>query len=136
MTDFEIVIAYTDVVATGHSLIGNYLTVLFAFLVTSYLAADKVSSSIAYIVLALFSLIAVGMIMEIWIIENDLRGMANLIRERVASGSSDLAWHGSASYGWEERITTLKVPSMIGAYLASVVFFLRERTINRDRGGS
>ena len=103
---------------------------------TSYLAADKVTPAIAYIVLALLSLIAVGMIMEIWIIENDLRGMANLIRERVATGASDLAWHGSASYGWEERLTTLKVPSMIGAYVASVVFFFRERKIDHDARGS
>ena len=55
------------------------MTVLFAFLVTPYLAADKLSALIAYIVLGLFSLIAVGMIMEIWIIDHDAR----------SSGSTD-----------------------------------------------
>lgn len=91
MTDFELVIAFTDVVATGHSLIGNYLTVVFAFLVTSYLAADKLSALIAYIVLGLFSLIAVGMIMEIWTIDHDTRSSHVSLVPAMKSGAPGVA---------------------------------------------
>ncbi|GEM_PF-389073 len=133
MTDAEALVAFTDIVDTFHSLMGNYLTVLFAFLVTSYLAADKLDRAMAVVVLALFSIVAAAQILEIWMVRSDITGLGGAIAARVAAGESEFSWHGPAAFGWAKALNVLTMASVIGGYVAAIVFFFHERKIDHDR---
>jgi hypothetical protein len=87
------------------------------------------------IVLALFLLLASSQIMEIWLLNGDISGIARVINERVANGDNALAWHGTVVMASSERwITGLQVGSALGASVAAILFFfVRRRSSAENR---
>jgi hypothetical protein len=135
MSNYELAALFQETVGNLHAVFGNFLTLLFAFLVTSYLVAARLSRVLSAIVLALFLLLASSQIMEIWLLNGDISGIARVINERVANGDNALAWHGTVVMASSERwITGLQVGSALGASVAAILFFfVRRRSSAENR---
>ena len=129
MTDFELVSMLNDFINTTWFIFATYVSIVFAFLVVSYLASDKLAPRIVSIVIALYTLVA------LWAIWGLNRTSANLgasiaeIKQQVQAGASSLAWLPVASV---PDFIVAAIPLVVTAlaviaYAGSIVFFVHQK---------
>ena len=86
MTDYELLSLGIDMLANLQSLFTNYMTLLFAFLVTSYFVAHKLDRAMVTVVVVLFTALASSQLMEMVLVNMDVDGLSEQLRNRVARG--------------------------------------------------
>ena len=128
MTNYELLALAVDTLANLQALFANYMTLLFAFLVTTYLVAARLTRGMSAIALVLFTALAISQIVEMWLVNGDVEGISAQLRARVAAGDDAVAWHGLVVNHWEgDVITASQLISAIGGYFAAIAFFVHER---------
>ena len=135
MSDFEIAELFAENFSLMQDQIINYATVLSAFLLAGYLVASKLQLVMAAIVIVIFSAFAIDSIMVIWFVGNDVVELQLLMRERVANGSSELAFHAAARGDFSVNlylITLVRVLTGIVAYIGAIWFFLYQRRLSNE----
>ncbi len=129
MTDYETVSLFYQVIAVANASLANYLTVVSAMLVASYLVADKLDRFSSGLVLAIFSIFSIGMINEVRSAYRDFARLGVLISELAAEPGSSLGWHpvaGSDGAGFRAIPVVITVVCSL-AYLGSLWFFFHTR---------
>jgi hypothetical protein len=134
MTEYEYATLFFQVADTAHAAIANFLTVVFAMLVVSYLAAHRLDRYATVLLLTAYSLFSLGIAFEIF----------NLYRDFGALGWELAQYHDAnpAAYNWLGMATDLDsgpnlfIPAVIAtvcviAYLGSMMFFMRMRRENK-----
>lgn len=138
MTDYELAELFTQNFALIQDQFINYATVLFAFLVSGYLIASKLSAAMTTIIVAIFTGFAFDSISIIWFICNDVVSLQEIMHERVSAGSTELAFHAAARPEFNTNnltaFTLIRVLTAIGAYIGALVFFFHQR--RSGRGGN
>jgi len=124
MTDYEVLSLFGEFATNIQDTFVNYVGVLSAFLVASYLVADKLTSRTAIVLVGLFSLVAVQQGAALLLHWNDQVGLLTEIRTR-----DELAWHGAnrapAWFGLIFYITYFV--TVFGGYVGALVFFFDRR---------
>ena len=125
MTDFELASLYNEVGMNITSNITAYVSILFAFLVGSYLAARQMSRSMATVAIGLFSLYSLVSIGRTMGNSETLVGLAGRLHEAAQAEGADLAWHGAAvstpeslAWGWWIYLIIFLI-----AYAGAIYFF-------------
>ena len=128
MTDHELLSLGIDMLANLQSLFTNYMTLLFAFIVTSFLVAHKLDRAMAVVVIVLFTALASSQLMEMLLVNMDVDALSEQLRARVAAGSEATAWHGLTHARWQgDFITIMQLTSAVGGYFAALFFFFHQR---------
>ena len=130
MTEYEYATLFLQLSETAHAAIANFLTVVFAMLVVSYLAAHKLDRYATGLLLTAYTLFSLGLAFEIF----------NLYRDFGELGWELAKYHDAnpAAYSWLGMATDLEngpnrlTPAVIAAvcviaYLGSMMFFARMR---------
>jgi hypothetical protein len=129
MTDYEIVSVLNEFVSTTWAIFATYVSIVFAFLVASYLVASRLVPRIVAVVIILYTLVA------LWAVWGLNRTAANLvasiaeIKRRVQEDGSSLGWLPATSipdvmlHAVPFLVTTVAVVAFVG----SVVFFFHQR---------
>jgi hypothetical protein len=129
VTDFEMVSVFTDLVSTLWTVFATYVSIIFAFLVVSYLASRTLQPVIVAIIVSLYTLVAAW---AIWALNRSatlLVAVAGEMKRNVADGSSALDWHPAAQ---SPDFLIAVVPALVTiiallAYFGSLFFFYYER---------
>lgn len=134
MSEFEIVSLFHEVITGVNASMTNFLTVLFAMLVASYLAAHRLDRTSATVFLLIYSLFTLGMINEIYLGYRDFAAIGEeMVRVGQMPGSS-IGWHPNVASGSQGMSLLPKIilVIMLGAYTASIWFFFRARRTHKD----
>lgn len=134
MTDFETVYLFNDSINMMFTVAVNYTTLIFAFLVASVMAAERMSrgmivvSLVTYVVISLIMIFQNSRLLVTW------SNLALEIREMAKEPNSNVAWH--ALKGAPVEALTLS-PHLLNlmyviALLGSLYFF---RECRRGRFG-
>jgi hypothetical protein len=130
MTEYEIVDAFYSAVNTANASLMNYVTIVFAMLVASYLAAKQLSRGMAFAALGMFTLFEILSVFQVVNLFGEVLRLGRRIGEITAAGSSDLAFH-SANTGFGAIGLTIVEPfiffTIIGSYAGAVWFFFELR---------
>lgn len=135
MTDYEIAELFTAYFALMQTQIINFATVLFAFLLAGYLIAAKLQRIMAAVIVVIFSAFAFDALMTTWFLAIDVVELQLLMRERVANGSQELAFHAAARDDFTMNlytVTAIRVITGVLAYLASIWFFFYQRRLGSE----
>ena len=130
MTDFEIAELFTEYFALMQTQIINYASVLFAFLLAGYLIASKLQRIMALVIVVIFSAFAIDALLTTWFLAIDVVELQLLMRERVANGSQELAFHAAAREDFTMNlylVTAIRVFTGVLAYLGAIWFFFYQR---------
>ncbi len=126
MTAYEIADLFTSMIDSSATIIINYISVLFAFLVVAYLIAPYLNRVMSGIVIGLFTVFSAMMILSI---NRNLVATTNLadeMRKKVLDGETALAWHPVISE--PANFTELSIPIIMSLLIASsiggIVFFI------------
>ena len=129
MSDFELLSAFMAAVETLWLIFSTFVSVVFAFLVVSYLVASKLQKSLAATIISLYTLVALW---SVWALS---RGSASVtaiggeMKARVQDGTSSLGWHPAVN---TPDLIFAAIPMLISSialltYVGSIFFFYVQR---------
>jgi len=130
MTEYELASLFLQTIDVANATTANFLAVAFGMMVVCYLAAHKLDRSATAVVLALYSLYALGMINEIYSEYRDLVGIGDEIARSATKAGSRLTWHGFAIAGPDSHLQyipfwVLTMSSL--AFVGTIWFFFHMR---------
>ena len=134
MTDYELVYLFVEIVKAHETSFMKYVAVLFSFLLAGYLVADKLESKMVFIIVGLFTLVALQMLSNIFGFGTDVASLGVEIQSRASDGATGLDWHGAAA-PWGvitisvARITSIAVVGL--SYIGALIFFFHQRHVGR-----
>lgn len=112
---------YLDI---ANQLVFGYVSILSAFLIMSYFAANKLSKWLAALVLILFTTVCAILVMQLNFTRTD---MGNLYAYLLTLEGADTEWFGN-NPGWAPGIlTTLLNFVTFGGYTGCIAFFFYQR---------
>jgi len=131
VSDYELLSMTQEFVNTTWAIFATYVSIVFAFLVASYLVARKLVSRIVWIVIASYSLVALW---AVWGLNRTSASLAASIKEvkrLVQASDSSLGWWPPASMpdAVVSAIPVVITAIAVFAYLGSVVFFFHQRRL-------
>ncbi len=129
MTEYEIMSLFSDYHDNTIQLVFGYVSIVSAFLIMSYFAADKLNKVHVFIVLVLFTGISFLLIAQINLTRNLMSELNSLLLEYPDSLVSDA---GAAPVVATALITTLYNLVTVGGYIGSMAFFFYQRRQGSD----
>jgi hypothetical protein len=129
MTDFEILSLFGEFGTNIQDAFVNYVGVLSAFIVASYLVANKLTTRMSVVLIGLFSVVALQQGAALLLYWGDQVGLLAEMR-----GRDTLSWHGAhrapPSIGLVFYATYFV--TVFGGYVGALVFFLDRRRRKED----
>jgi xanthine/uracil permease len=134
MTEYEYATLFFQVSETAHAAIANFLTVVFAMIVVSYLTAHKLDRYATGLLLTAYSLFSLGLSFEIFNLYRDFGELGWELAQYHDANPTAYAWLGMATdteNGPNRIIPAVIAAVCVIAYLGSMLFFIRMRRIKR-----
>ena len=126
MTDYEILSLFGEFATNTQDTFINYVSILSAFIIASYLVANKLTNRMAVVLIGLFSMVAIQQGTALLLHWNDQLGLLAEIR-----GRDELGWHGAnrapAWFGLVFYATYFV--TVFGGYIGSLIFFFERRRV-------
>ncbi len=132
MTEAEAIATLATYTGEIDGLYIDYIGVISAFLIMSYFAAHKLSASLMYVVVFLFTIVVAVLVFTVFVLNNDLDNLYRYIIEQQSTGAYDLPWFGLNPAWSSTFITILQVISAIGGYTGGLFFFFYQRKHGSD----
>ena len=134
MSDYEMVDIFLQYSNNLQTHFMNYVAVLFAFLIAAYLIAHKLESSMAFIIIGLFTLVAMIQGVNISGAGHDFASLGMEVAARASQDSTNLDRHGTQTWLGHiglpfVRFSTAMV--VIVSYLGGLIFFFHQRHVGR-----
>ena len=136
MTDYELVNLFQLHLTNVQTAVMNYVALLFAFLIAAYLIADKLESSMVFIVVGLFTLVVLQQTGPIIGTGYDFAAIAGQIATRAADDPTGLGWHGTATPFGATAVAVTRFTAgavMFVSYIGGVFFFFHQRRVGRKQ---
>ncbi|MGK0261062.1 MAG: ABC-type cobalamin transport system permease subunit [Candidatus Azotimanducaceae bacterium] len=127
MTEYEAYDTVMSIASESFSLLFGYFSLLFAFLVMSYMAAKKLSSQLVVVVIGLYTLASAVININFYALNVDLDNLYVYMMEQKFNGTYDLSWFGMNPPWVPQLLTFLQVLLGVGGYFGSVFFFFHTR---------
>ena len=129
MTEYELVDTFYTIAALSDQVMASFVTLLFAFLVASYLVSSKLDHRMTVVVIALYSFMALRYVILYSNISGDVGTLADTLMELRSAGDSSLEWlEIQDGIRWINIGTAV---AMFLGYIASIVFFFYTRHDDR-----
>ncbi len=133
LNEAELIETFQSYVSLLDSQILGFISLLSGFIVLSYLVADKLTSTLIGILIALYTVASGIFIARMAFLRRDFAALHAHILDLQASGAIDVPWFGSNPHWASEVISYLIWGVTFGGYLGSVLFFFvqRNRKLNQ-----
>ena len=134
MTDYELVSLLTESIMLLWQIFATYVSIVFAFLVATYLVSHKLAAKMVSTVIALYTLVVAWSLFGISRTSATVIALANEIKLSVLQGNASLAWHPVVSTP-DLALTFIQFLNngvAVFAYVASIIFFFHQRSASGD----
>lgn len=137
MTAYEKADLFKSLIDSASNMMMDYVSVLFAFLVTGYLVAPHLNRVMTGIVVGLFSLFSAIMIFSVNRTMSTNAGLVNEIRQNAAGGDTAFSWHPIVTE--PANFLTLATPVVSSLLVLSAIsgivffFYARKRKLGDGR---
>ena len=127
MTEYEAYDTLMSLATNSYELLFGYFSLVFAFLVMSHMAARKLSTPLAGIVIGLYSVACAYMVFNFYALNTDVDSLYAYMLAQKQSGAYDLSWFGKNPLWVPESMSILQILIGAGGYFGSIFFFLHRR---------
>lgn len=135
MTEHELITIFIEFVNTTWTIFGTYVSIVFAFIVASYLAAGRLSSIVVWLVITLYTLVAAWSVWGISMNATAISATVGEMKRRSLDESSSLDWLpilGLPDYMLP--VIPILITSLAAVvYIGSIVFFFYQRRYASER---
>lgn len=101
----------------------GYFSIVSAFLIMGYFAADKLSPLQSAIILILYTICSAFVVLNIYALNIDLDSLYAEMLSKKESGVYELTWFGKNPIWIPISLTIIQVTICLGGYIGSMVFF-------------
>ena len=125
MTEYELVDTFYTIASLSDQLVARFITLLFAFLVASYLTSSKLDRKMTAVVITLYSYMALRYIVIHHNVAGDIATLAETLTEISLREGSSLGWLEIGA-----GISTMHITQSVAMFLsfaASIFFFFHTR---------
>ena len=125
MTEYELVDTFYTIATLSDQLVASFITLLFAFLVASYLVSSKLDRKMTAVVIALYSYMALRYIVIYHNVTGDIVTLADTLTKLGLREDSSL---GLLEIG--AGISTMHIAQSVAMFLsfvASLIFFFHTK---------
>lgn len=136
MTEYEAISLFNETFSNLVQVLLAHISILSAFLVMCYFAADKLNRVLVAIVIALFSLSALMLIIQINFLRTDLLNLYIVILDIQSSNADGNVWFGNTPPWIMQIQTAVQNVVTIGGYFGCIAFFYYQRATNNSEGGT
>ena len=133
MTEAELMTLFHEYLASIHTLLFGFISLMSGFLIMSYLVARQLPSFLAAIVLTLFSAFSLTLTFKIYLTRTDFASLVSYIFERQAEGTLDLPWYGLAPKWAPTLIAYLEVSVLFVGFIGCIAFFIYQRKTSEEQ---
>ena len=130
MTEYELVDTFYTIAGLSDQLIVSFITLLFAFLIASYLASSRLDRRMVVVVIALYSFMALRYVLVFYHVSGDLVTLAETINESRLQAGSSSSWLEIG--GGMSMTLGGTIAAMFLAYLGSIYFFFYTRNRSNE----
>lgn len=125
-------VRFLEFAQAASAMMANYMTLVFAMLVTSYLAAYRLDRLMMWIALIIYSLFSLGFSNEIYQLYLDMSRLGFRNSEFSEVPTTALGWLGpiASSPDFFHVMPHIIGSMIVAAYIGSIVFFFRARKAN------
>ncbi len=127
MTAYEASELFLGYLNTYFQFMIGYVSILSAFLVVSYVAAQKLNKLLSSLVVALFSLVSLMLIIQINFIRNDFTELNRYLSRLKDIDPDSLIWFGTNPLWMVEVLTYITNTVLFGGFIGCIGFFLYQR---------
>ena len=127
MTEYEAYDTLMSLASLSYDLMFGFFSLIFAFIVMSHLAAQKLSGQLISVIIALYSLAVLVIVLNFYALNVDLDNLYLHMMIQKQNGTYDLSWFGSNSPILPKSLTMLQILLGVGGYFGSVFFFFHSR---------
>ena len=127
MSQYELISLILEYTNTSIQLVLAYASILFAFLVMSYLTAHKLNIVLASYVLTLFTMVCFLLMLQIYHVRNDLVHLVAYLLEQQADGVIEIPWFGHNAAWGSRAVSILHYLVTIVGYFGCIGYFLYQR---------
>lgn len=127
MNEADLMVTFQGYLSLTNQLFFGYVSLLSGFLVMSYLVADKISSFLASISVALFSIVSALLLLGVFLSRNNAEHLIAFMRTQAQRGELNLDWLGYNPSWAADVMSILYIIATFGGYLASVAYFFYKR---------
>ncbi len=132
MIEIDPIAAFHGAVGLNSDTLFGYVSLMSAFLVMSYLAAHKLPSVLAWIVLVLFSVVSALLIFRLYLNGNDAASLLSHIQDLQRAGEIDVGEFGTFPTWSAPVVVALEILTTVGGYLGCISFFIYRRRTGDD----
>ena len=130
MPGYEAFSLFNEMVGNLNTILFGYISILSAFLVMSYFAAQRLSTILMVIVLVLFTATCFTFILQVNLIKVQMASLYEHMLYLKAGGDLSLEWLGNNPSQSVNFLTIFHNTITVGGYLGSTIFFLYQRYQN------
>jgi len=127
MNESELISAFHGSVELNSQVFFGYVSLMSGFLVMAWLAARKLPSVLAAIVVTLFSVVSALLVFRLYLNGSDATALMSHMMAQQESGAMDFAGFGSSPVGAAPIVMVLEMLSTVGGYLGCIAFFFYRR---------
>jgi hypothetical protein len=129
MTDYELLSVFVEFTSNAWAIFATYVSIVFAFIVASYLASRHLMPKVVSLVIALYTLVSFWAVWAINSQVNSISATAAEIKRVVQEDQSSLGWLPVVAVpDFMFPIIPILITSLaIAVYAGSIVFFFYHR---------
>jgi len=133
MNESELISAFHGSVELNSQVFFGYISLMSGFLVMAWLAAHKLPSVLAAIVVALFSVVSALLVFRLYLNGSDAAALMSYMMAQQELGNMDFAGFGSSpQIAPAAFVVALEMLSTVGGFLGCIAFFFYRRRSARD----
>lgn len=136
MTDAELLLVHYEIQEALAVSMFNYVSIISAALVGSYLAADKLDRIMVGLVLFVFTASCIGFTMEGYHLGVDLAGAARAVNAASLEPDSTLGWTSFAQGMTVDHVPAGMWSFFAALYFSVIIFFFRLRWARFKKRGT
>ena len=106
----------------SHLMFG-YFSIVSAFLILSFLIAEKLNALQSAIILLLYTICSLFIVLNMYALDVDLDSLYEEMLVKKASGEYELAWFGKNPLWIPVSLTYIQLSIVVGGYIGSILFF-------------
>ena len=129
MTAYEASDLFATYLNTYFQFMFGYVGILSAFLVMSFVAADRLNRVLSVFVTALFTIVCAMLIIQVNFIRADLVGLNTLLYDLKALNPEPMSWFGTNPLWAVRTLTFITNTVLFGGYAGCVGYFIYQRRI-------
>ncbi|MFK7865468.1 MAG: hypothetical protein AB8B95_14730 [Pseudohongiellaceae bacterium] len=136
MTEYEAISIFNEIFSNLVQVLFGYISILSAFLVMSYFAADRLNRVLATIVVALFTLSSVMLVIQVNFLRTDLSNVYEVILNIQSSNPDGNVWFGNVPLWTVQIQSVVQNLITIGGYFGCIAFFYYQKATSSSEGGT